>query len=99
MDELHERLDQEHTNALLKDYSADYEIWLEDRVAQLEVENERAIELLVQWITSKNTVASMGDVIVHTNRFLVKYCNCENELPPCKLCYALAEVDDDTRQM
>ena len=39
-DELHNRLDREHTDALLKDYSADYETWLEEKVAQLEVENE-----------------------------------------------------------
>jgi len=38
------RLNREHREALLQNYSADYETWLEDRIAQLEAENERAID-------------------------------------------------------
>ena len=33
---LHDRLDREHTDALLRNYSADYEAWLEDKVEELQ---------------------------------------------------------------
>jgi hypothetical protein len=46
MDNLHNRLDKEHTDALLKDYSADYEIWLEERIADLEATNADLLEAL-----------------------------------------------------
>jgi len=42
---LHERLDREHTEALLTNYSADYEAWLEDRIVQLEAENDEESKL------------------------------------------------------
>ncbi len=32
---LHEYLDEEHTQALLTNYSGDYEVWLEEKVAAL----------------------------------------------------------------
>ena len=68
MDELHERLDQEHTDALLKDYSADYETWLEDRVAELEALNVELVEAGKQLVDSAYRTDDIEsyDVLVST---------------------------------
>ena len=54
-------------------------------IAQLEAENEQAIKLLIDWLKSDDDI----DMTIHTDRWLRNKCNCENELPPCKICYAL----------
>ena len=38
---LHEQLDAQHTEALLTNYSGDYEVWLEEKVAELEARLEQ----------------------------------------------------------
>ena len=52
---------------------------------KLKAENDQAIELLIGWLKSDDDL----DITIHTDRWLRNKCNCENELPPCKICYEL----------
>lgn len=46
-----------------------------------------AIDLLIGWLVDEDDLNSA----IHTERFLRNRCNCENELPPCKICLLLAD--------
>jgi hypothetical protein len=48
-----------------------------------------AIDLLIRWLKSTDDI----DMTIHTDRWLRKLCNCDNELPPCHICYALNSND------
>ena len=51
---LHERLDREHTEATLRDYSGDYEVWLEDKAAQLEAYCDKLADGLPEGMLPKD---------------------------------------------
>ena len=70
---------------------------LVDRAVKLEAENEvrkdwqdKAVDRLITWLKCKDDI----DFIVHVDRLLRELCNCENELPPCRICTILAKDKD-----
>ena len=56
--------------------------------AALKRENERSIELLIGFVNSEE---GDYDALVHAHRFLEDKCNCDNELPPCRICTLLTK--------
>jgi hypothetical protein len=67
----------------------------EMKIAQLEDEQDalvrwqnKAVDRLIMWLEGKDEI----DFIVHAERLLRELCNCENELPPCSICYRIAKA-------
>ena len=58
-----------------------------DRDALVEWQN-RAIDRLIMWLEGRDEI----DFITHAHRLLEELCNCENELPPCSICYRIGEA-------
>ena len=50
----------------------------------------RAVDSLLFWLEGKDDI----DFTIHADRLLRDLCNCENELPPCRICYALANTQE-----
>ena len=59
-------------------------------------EIEKAWYLLWRWISDDDDII---DLHIHTMRWLDGNipCNCDNELPPCKACYFVAEDEHGSR--
>jgi len=52
---------------------------------------DRTVDCLLNWLDGKDDI----DFIVHADRLLRDLCNCENELPPCKICERLALLESE----
>ena len=66
---LHERLDAQHTEELLTNYSGDYETWLEERIAKLEAIKET-------WICDLLNSGRAGNrktALMHISAMVFKY--------------------------
>lgn len=65
----------------------------EAQVARLREVDAKSVELLIGWLTTDDDV----DMIIHTGRWLRERCNCDDELAPCRICFALEEANDDKK--
>jgi hypothetical protein len=46
----------------------------------------KAVDRLMMWLEGKDDI----DFTIHADRLLRDLCNCENDMPPCDICYRLA---------
>jgi len=70
-------------------HADDVEYILASEHAALKRWQNRAIDSLLFWLEGKDDI----DFTIHADRLLRELCNCENELPPCRMCERLALLE------
>jgi hypothetical protein len=64
------------------------EIMLNENAA-LKRWQSKAVDNLLIWLEGGDDI----DFMVHADRMLRELCNCENELPPCRMCERLSLLE------